>query len=80
MLPAATGDHTPGSGEPMVESMLWLLLTGEVPTIDQSLALKSELQRRSTLPPYVEVRSSPSCAARVTYPGYDPCQPILHFR
>eukprot|EP00899_Mesostigma_viride_P029105 jgi/Mesvir1/937/Mv17495-RA.2 len=47
-LPSAV----PG-GEPLPEGLLWLLLTGEVPTKEQANALSEELRKRSHLPAYV---------------------------
>lgn len=44
----------PGSGEITAESMLWLLLTGQVPTEAQSRALSRELAEKGDLPPFVE--------------------------
>jgi citrate synthase len=41
-LPKATAD-----GEPLPEAMLWLLLTGDVPTVEQAKALNAELQKRA---------------------------------
>jgi citrate synthase len=40
--------------EPYVEGMLWFLLTGEVPSEEQTKALGEELHARSRLPHYVE--------------------------
>ncbi|CAA0820710.1 Citrate synthase 4- mitochondrial [Striga hermonthica] len=48
LLPAAT----PG-GEPLPEGLLWLLLTGKVPTKEQVEALSKELQSRATVPDHV---------------------------
>jgi len=36
------------------ESMLWLLLTGKVPTPDQSRELSRELAEKGDLPPFIE--------------------------
>jgi citrate synthase len=41
-------------GEPTPEGLLWLLLTGEVPTKAQADALTAELHSRSELPAHVE--------------------------
>jgi len=41
-------------GEPTPESIMWLLLTGEIPTKAQSDALTAELHSRSTLPDHIE--------------------------
>jgi len=41
-------------GEPMPEALLWLLLTGEVPTKVQADAITAELHARATLPAHVE--------------------------
>ncbi|GER45173.1 citrate synthase [Striga asiatica] len=48
LLPAAK----PG-GEPLPEGLLWLLLTGKVPTKEQVDALSKELQSRATVPDHV---------------------------
>jgi citrate synthase len=48
LLPAAI----PG-GEPLPEGLLWLLLTGEVPTPDQAAAVSDMLRERSALPEHV---------------------------
>ncbi|KAG2199245.1 hypothetical protein INT47_010620 [Mucor saturninus] len=48
-LPAAT----PG-GEPLPESLFWLLVTGEVPTKEQVDLLSAEWAARSTIPQFVE--------------------------
>jgi len=48
-------------GEPMPEGLLWLLLTGEVPTRTQVDELTADLHERAPLPPHVEplIRSRP---------------------
>ncbi|KAI4338833.1 hypothetical protein MLD38_023844 [Melastoma candidum] len=48
LLPAAK----PG-GEPLPEGLLWLLLTGKVPSKGQVDALSNELRSRATVPDYV---------------------------
>ncbi|XP_038899606.1 citrate synthase, mitochondrial [Benincasa hispida] len=48
LLPAAKPD-----GEPLPEGLLWLLLTGKVPSKEQVDALSKELQSRATVPDYV---------------------------
>ncbi|XP_010928809.1 citrate synthase, mitochondrial [Elaeis guineensis] len=48
LLPAAS----PG-GEPLPEGLLWLLLTGKVPSKEQVDALSKELQSRSKVPDHV---------------------------
>ncbi|KAK0450788.1 citrate synthase [Armillaria borealis] len=48
-LPAA-----PGGKEMIAESMLWLLLTGKVPSEAQTRALSRDFVERGTLPAYVE--------------------------
>jgi citrate synthase len=40
-------------GEPIPEGMLWLLMTGEMPTKEQVAQLSSDLRLRSELPPHV---------------------------
>ena len=47
-LPAAI----PG-GEPIPEGLFWLLMTGEIPTPEQTAALTAEWEARSALPPQV---------------------------
>lgn len=48
-LPAA-----PGGKEIIAESMLWLLLTGKVPTEAETRQLSRELAEKGDLPTYVE--------------------------
>lgn len=43
-----------GGKEMAAESMLWLLLTGKVPTIEQSRQLSRELAEKGDLPPFIE--------------------------
>lgn len=43
-----------GDGEPLPESLIWLLLTSEVPTVEQTRALSAELRSRAKLPAHVE--------------------------
>jgi len=40
-------------GEPLPEGLLWLLLTGEIPTINQVESLTAELHERSKIPDHV---------------------------
>ncbi|KAG5653981.1 hypothetical protein H0H81_008849 [Sphagnurus paluster] len=49
VLPSA-----PGGKEIIAESMLWLLLTGQVPTPEQTKQLSKELAEKGDLPAYVE--------------------------
>ena len=51
VLPTYSG--IPGDGEPLLESMIWLLLTSEVPTKEQVDTLTAELFSRSELPSHV---------------------------
>lgn len=51
VLPTASG--VKGDGEPLYESLLWLLLTSEVPTNEQVQSLTNELHKRSKLPDHV---------------------------
>lgn len=44
----------PGGKEIIAESMLWLLMTGEVPTEEQTRELSRELASKGTLPVSVE--------------------------
>ena len=48
MLPAA-----PGGKEIIAESMLWLLMTGKVPTEAETRQLSRQLAERGELPDYV---------------------------
>mmetsp|Transcript_11115 Transcript_11115/g.17839 ORF Transcript_11115/g.17839 Transcript_11115/m.17839 type:complete len:475 (-) Transcript_11115:273-1697(-) len=41
-------------GEPTPEALMWLLLTGDVPTKAQADALTAELRERATLPAHIE--------------------------
>jgi citrate synthase len=43
----------PGSEYPYVEGFWWLLLTGEVPTMEQTLEVVADWQKRSQLPQYI---------------------------
>jgi citrate synthase len=51
VLPTNSG--VTGDGEPMLESLLWLLLTSEVPTKEQADSLTAELHSRAELPAHV---------------------------
>ena len=51
-LPTFKG--TPGDGEPIPEALIYLLLTSEIPTVEQARALGDELRSRAKLPPHVE--------------------------
>jgi citrate synthase len=51
VLPTYSG--IAGDGEPMLESILWLLLTSEVPTKEQVDTLTVELHSRAKLPDHV---------------------------
>lgn len=52
MLPTYSGKA--GDGEPLLESLIWLLLTSEVPTKEQVDSLTAELHERSSkLPKHV---------------------------
>jgi len=50
-----------GKGEPLPEALIWLLLTSEIPTVEQTKSLTAELNARSKLPSHVEplIRSLP---------------------
>lgn len=58
-LPTFKG--TPGEGEPLPEALIYLLLTSEIPTVEQTRSLTEELRSRAQLPPHVEplIRSFP---------------------
>jgi citrate synthase len=51
VLPTNSG--VTGDGEPLLESLLWLLLTSEVPTKEQADSLTAELHSRAALPSHV---------------------------
>lgn len=51
VLPTFSGKA--GDGEPLLESLIWLLLTSEVPTKEQADSLTAELHSRATLPDHV---------------------------
>jgi len=51
VLPTYSGKA--GDGEPLLESLVWLLLTSEVPTKEQVDTLTAELHSRSELPSHV---------------------------
>jgi len=44
----------PGGSEPQPEGLLWLLLTGEIPTTEQVNGLTQDLHSRAKLPEHVE--------------------------
>lgn len=50
-----------GQGEPVPEALIWLLLTSEIPTVEQTRSLTEELRSRAKLPDHVEplIRSLP---------------------
>ena len=43
----------PGSEYPYVEGFWWLLLTGDVPTMAQTLEVVEDWKKRAALPQYV---------------------------
>merc|ERR1711884_578305 len=43
----------PGGDEPLPEGLLWLLLTGDIPTTDQVRGLSADLAQRAAIPPHV---------------------------
>lgn len=51
VLPTFSGRA--GDGEPLLESLMWLLLTSEVPTKEQVDTLTADLHARAELPPHV---------------------------
>ena len=51
VLPTKSGKA--GDGEPLLESLFWLLLTSEVPTKEQVDTITQEFHSRSTLPTHV---------------------------
>lgn len=50
-----------GQGEPLPEALIWLLLTSEIPTVEQTKSLTADLRSRAKLPAHVEplIRSLP---------------------
>ena len=44
----------PDQGEPLPEALIWLLLTSEVPTVEQTQSLTDEFRSRRQLPPHIE--------------------------
>lgn len=51
VLPTFSGKA--GEGEPLLESLMWLLLTSEVPTKEQADSLTKDLHERSELPKHI---------------------------
>jgi len=51
VLPTYSG--VAGEGEPLLESLIWLLLTSEVPNNEQVASLTADLHERSQLPSHV---------------------------
>lgn len=49
----ATLPTVDGQGEPLPEGLLWLLLTGDIPTTAQVNSLTQELHRRAALPDHI---------------------------
>lgn len=72
-----------GQGEPLPEALIWLLLTSEIPTVEQTRSLTEEFQKRSKLPPNVEplIRSLPKNMHPMTQLciGIMACQPQSKF-
>jgi citrate synthase len=60
LLPDYTGGNS-DAYEPLPEGLLWLLLTGEIPTSTQVAGLTADLHARAKLPDHVEpmLRSLP---------------------
>jgi citrate synthase len=81
MLPTHYGPL--GGGEPLPEAILWILLTGQVPTVEQTRSLTLELSQRATIPPHVEmfIRSLPKNMDPMTQlsMGVLACQPDSKF-
>ncbi|GMI49298.1 hypothetical protein TrCOL_g5199 [Triparma columacea] len=53
VLPTFKGPSGPENGEPLLESLFWLLLTSEVPTKEQVDTLTADLHKRAELPGHV---------------------------
>eukprot|EP01032_Pedospumella_encystans_P020166 gene20165-22917_t len=72
-----------GQGEPIPEALLWLLLTSEIPTLEQTRSLTQELHKRAQLPLHVEklIRSLPKNMHPMTQLsiGILACQPDSKF-
>ena len=51
-LPTYSGEI--GKGEPLPEALIWLLLTSEIPTVEQAKSLTVEFEKRSALPDHIE--------------------------
>lgn len=81
VLPTASGKA--GDGEPLLESLFWLLLTSEVPTKEQVDTLTEQLHQRSALPPHVRplMNSLPKTMHPMTQLtiGLSACQTESHF-
>jgi citrate synthase len=81
VLPTYVGKA--GAGEPLLESILWLLLTAEVPTKEQVDTLTADLYERSQLPPHVLplLKSLPKDMHPMTQLsiGLNACQTESHF-
>ena len=60
----------------MPESMLWFLMTGQIPTPEQTRQLSAELADRGELPKYVEQLIDSYVSRRFVYV---PCQDHLTF-
>lgn len=81
VLPTFAGPA--GDGEPLLESILWLLFTGEVPSKEQVDTVTHDLHARSTLPPEVItlLHNLPKTMHPMTQLsiGLLACQPESHF-
>lgn len=56
-----TFSGVPGQGQPLPEALLWLLLTSEIPTAEQTKSLTDDLRKRAGIPAHAEalIRSLP---------------------
>jgi citrate synthase len=81
VLPTFSGKA--GDGEPLLESLFWLLLTSEVPTKAQADTLTAELHQRSALPEHTKklLYSLPKTMHPMTQftIGVASCQTESHF-
>ena len=68
VLPPAPGGH-----EIIAESMLWLLLTGKVPTVEQTRALSEELAAKGELPKEIEQLLD----SYVLFPACEQVKPVI---
>lgn len=71
-------EHFPGDGEPRPESLLWLLLTGDIPTAEQEAAVTAELHERAALPAGVE--EMVNALPKTMHPMTQLCTAVLYLQ